>query len=161
MNSDITPLIEESIKIELNVSDIYLIFHTLFPDDADFWWELVLEEQNHAALLRSGKDYFEPVHQFPHNLLDENLREIKAANNKLFTLHEKFKKNPPSRKEAFNAALNIEISAGELHFQKFMDKTSSSRIEEIFRILNKDDKEHAARISDYMKQHGISINPDG
>ena len=46
-------LINEAIQVELNVARLYLLFHELLPEDATFLWELVIEEENHAALLRT------------------------------------------------------------------------------------------------------------
>jgi ferritin len=160
MNKDVTSLIEESINLELNVCDIYSFFHKLFPEDAEFWWELVFEEKNHAALIRSGKEYFEPVNKFPHNLLHHSLQNLKDTNSKLLSLIKNFENTPPSREEAFNIAFKIENSAGELHFQKFMDEEANSTTDKIFKQLNKDDKEHAMRIRSYMEKHGISIQSD-
>ncbi|MEA3487197.1 MAG: hypothetical protein U9R20_06020 [Thermodesulfobacteriota bacterium] len=74
MDKDFSYLIEESINLELNIADLYFLFHELFPEDADFWWRLVLEEKNHAALIRSGKKYFEPVNKFPRNLLHHSCK---------------------------------------------------------------------------------------
>lgn len=157
MNNDVTSLIEESINLELNVSKIYTHFYKLFPDDAAFWWKLVVEEKNHAALIRSGKEYFEPLRKFPHDLLAPLLQILKDANSRLDSLIKKYEETPPSREEAFNIALKIEESAGELHFQKFMDKEANSTTDNIFKELNKGDKDHAMRICRYMEEHGILV----
>jgi ferritin len=160
MNNGVTSLFEESINLELNVSKIYTHFYKLFPDDAAFWWKLVVEEKNHAALIRSGKEYFEPLRKFPHDLLAPLLQILKDANSRLDSLIKKYEETPPSREEALNIALKIEESAGELHFQKFMDKEANSTTDNIFKELNKGDKDHAMRICRYMKEHGISVKSD-
>jgi ferritin len=157
MKNDISALIEESINIELNVSEIYSLFHQLFQDDVEFWWKLLQEEKNHAKLIQSGQEHFEPIDMFPQNLLHRNLQDLKDTNSKLHSLIENIKNAPPSRSEAFNIALEIENSAGELHFQKFMSEDASSVIDEIFKRLNEEDKEHATRIRNYMKSNGIPI----
>ncbi len=149
MNNDVTSLIEESINLELNIGDLYFIFYELFSDHAQFWWNLVLEERNHAAILQ--------MKMFPHNLLRHNLPDLKDTNSTLLSLIKSFKKTPPSREEAFNIALKIENSAAELHFQNFMDEEVNSEIVQFFKELNKDDKEHAERIRSYMENHGISV----
>ena len=38
-------LIEESIKIESNVSELYGLFYQIFEEDKDFWWQLKIEER--------------------------------------------------------------------------------------------------------------------
>ena len=45
-------IIDESILLELNISELYKVFNQAFPEDAYFWWQLSEEEENHAALIR-------------------------------------------------------------------------------------------------------------
>jgi ferritin len=156
MNNDITALAEESINLELNVSEIYYLFHSFFPDDENFWWKLIQEEKDHAALIRGGIEEFEPIGEFPHKILSDSLQDLKGTNKKLRSLLKQFKNTPPSRELAFNTALEIEDSAGELHFQHFMDKETNSKIDELFQFLNRQDKDHAKRIRSYMKDNDIS-----
>ena len=157
--SDPAPLIDESIRLELNVGNLYLLFHDLFPQDAPFWWHLAEEEKNHAALIRSGKEYFAPLDQFPQGMIHDNISELKEANGKVLSIIKECKAHTPSRAEALNFALAIEQSAGECHFQKFMDNKTDSPIDRIFRELNDGDAAHAKRITVYMEKNGISITP--
>lgn len=157
MGKDFLTLIEESINLELNVADLYFLFHGLFKEDAKFWWELSLEENNHAALIRGVKKLFLLKNLFPYDLIEDRLQVLVDTNSKLTSLIKKFRVNPPSREEAFNIAFSIENSAGELRFQRFMDKEANSEIDDIFQKLNKYDKDHAKRISSYMKRKGIRL----
>lgn len=157
MHKDFISLIEESINLELKVADLYLLFYNLSPEDAAFWWKLVMEENNHASLIRTAKDYFEPETNFPHDLLANNLQDLKDTNGKLESLIKYCESNSPSREEAFNMALNLENSSAELHYQDFMNKEESSKIDHIFKLLNEADKDHAMRISSYMETNGIRL----
>ncbi|MBN1307897.1 MAG: hypothetical protein JXA18_08275, partial [Chitinispirillaceae bacterium] len=141
------------------VGNLYLLFHELFPEDAPFWWRLAEEEKNHAALIRSGKEYFAPLDRFPRGMIHDNISELKETNRKVLSLIETCQARPPSRAEALNSALTIEQSAGECHYQKFMDEKEGSPIEKIFRELNDGDNEHALRIRAYMEKNGISVVP--
>lgn len=156
MDKETISLIDESIALEMNVSKVYSVFHKALPDDADFWWRLAMEEKNHAALLKCGKEFFEPHNQFPTNILLQNIQILKAINQKLLAIAEKYTTTPPTREEALNTALSIEKSAGEQHFQMFMEAEANQISDNIFKKLNKADKEHIQRISSYMQQHGIS-----
>ena len=53
MNNDIAALAEESINLELNVSDIYYMFYTFFPDDENLWWKLAIEERTMPLSLET------------------------------------------------------------------------------------------------------------
>lgn len=160
MDENFGALVEESINLELNMAALYLVFHKLFPEDADFWWTLVLEEKNHAALIRSGKDSFMAVDKFPSDLISDSLQELKDTNGRIALFLKRCEVDPPSREEAFGLAVELERSAGELHFQEFMEKETGSKIDEIFRQLNKDDKDHERRIRLYMKRNGIRLLAD-
>lgn len=158
MDKGFGSIIDESISLELNVSRLYAVFYNAFEEDEDFWWKLTLEEKNHAALIRSGKNYFRTINRFPEKLLHDRLEDLMGINERLISLIEEFKENPPSREQAFNLAYRVENSAGELHFQEFMEREPGSKIDEIFQQLNRDDVEHGKRIRDYMKEHGIPLH---
>jgi len=159
MIEDIILLIDESEKIELRIGDIYTLFYNSFPEDSKFWWELAIEEKNHAALIRSGIEFLKSSIGLPNNLLHSNLKDLKDMNYELLSILDTLKEKPPSREEAFNYAWMIENSACEIHYQKFMDKESNTKIDEIFAKLNMDDKDHADRIRAYMIENDIDFNP--
>ena len=155
MSKKLSQLIDESIKLELNIADIYMVFYNTFPEDSDFWWKMTLEEKSHANLIKSGRDTF--LDQFPSKLLAPSFQIIYNTNNRLTSLLKEYKENPPSRETAFNIALNIEQSTGELHFQLAMEKSFTSSIMKIFQELNNEYKDHANRIRAYMSDKGIEI----
>lgn len=157
MSHELTQLSNEAIQLELNVSELYLLFFQLFPEDAEFWWQLSLEEKNHAVMIRSGVDFFMQAGMFPTELLTASLSSLRKANDKLISLLEQYQAVPPSREEAFNRALVTERSAGEIHFQQIMTKSPASRIVKLFQTLNEEDKNHAERIETYMKRNDIPI----
>ena len=165
MNEKSMQLINESIKLELNVADLYTIFHKALPDDSAFWSKLALEEEHHASLIKDGhatlikdgRDLLLSGQEFPHELLAPKVQMLVEVNSKLASLLEEYSQNPPSREAAFNIALNVEESAGEVHFQRAMEKSSTSTMMRVFQILNKDDKDHARRIRTYMSDNGIEI----
>ena len=149
-------LIEEAIKLELNMAKAYLSFHHRFAEDADFWWQIAIEERNHAALLKVGEQYFLDAGMFPSELVDTSLESLVNANNELECALMREKVTPPTRESAFNFALRFEESAGEIHFQHAMQKAEHpSEAIKILRSLNEADKDHANRIRSYMHQNGI------
>jgi hypothetical protein len=155
MKEQLSQLIDESIRLEQNIADIYMVFYNTFPEDSDFWWQMTLEENSHANLIKSGRDTF--LDQFPSKLLAPSLQKLCNTNKKLISLLKEYKEKPPSRETAFNIAMNIEQSTGELHFQLAMEKSFTSSIMKIFQELNKDYKDHINRIRAYMSDKGIEI----
>ncbi len=158
MKDGIFAIIEESMNLELNISDLYTVFHNSLLEDSEFWWRMILEEKNHAALFRSGLDSLEQINKFPHDILTTNLQILQKTNKQIIEHIEKYKLMPPDRDEAFNLALAYENSAAELHFQKFMDESSDNFIDKIFKELNKADKDHAHRLYKYMEDNNIEIS---
>lgn len=148
--------LDESIKIELNLAKLYTILHDCFSEDEDFWWQLAMEERGHASLLQQEKKQPQPLAFFPENLLAENLQSLVDANTRISELITLFSRTPPTRYTAFRTALELELSAGESHFQEFLDSPASSYSSNIFKQLNQEDRDHAERIRDYMNQNNIS-----
>ena len=102
MKKELLQLFDESIQLEHNVAELYKIFCAAFPEDADFWWKLVLEEKNYASLLQSGKDSFAPKTAFPKGLISSSFEHLQGANKKLVTLIKKYRATPPPREATFN-----------------------------------------------------------
>lgn len=146
---NLAQIIDESIKLELNVSKLYSLFHEIFPEHGDFWWTLSIEEKNHASLLLTGRDHFTTLGMVPLKLLPTQLNKLEMTNYELKFLVEKFELIPPSEEDAFDLAIQIEQSVGELHFQEFMKSKSDNPLEKVFHQLNKDDVDHAERIRRY------------
>ena len=156
MSDDLRQLIEEAARMELNMAKVYLSFHHRFPEDANFWWKLAIEEENHTALLRSGEQYFLDVGMFPSELVDTSLATLKNLNSKLESIISYEEESPLSRAAAFNLAIKLEESAGELHFQHAMHETEHpSEAVKLFQSLNAADVDHADRIRNYMRRKGI------
>ena len=117
--------------------------------------ELAKEEENHASLLRSGRDYYLQQGLFPEHLLCSNLTELKRAGKKLDELYSSFEAEHPSEEVAFNVALWLEASASEAHYQFMMNEHSSTGTIKVFQQLNGDDKDHLERIKIFMRKKGI------
>ena len=85
----------------------------------------------------------------------KDLQSLVDSNTKILALISLFKKTPPSRGEALRTAHDLELAAGESHFQQFLDCPTSSPAANIFKQLNQEDGDHAARILDYMQNNNI------
>lgn len=157
-NKDLRPLIEEAIKLELGMARLYLLCHHVFPEDAGFWWKIAIEEEHHAALLRSGEQYFLDAGEFPVELVGSSLAALANFNGEIESIFRQGSDALPSREFVFNLALKLEESAGEVHFQNAMHETDHpSEAIKLFQSLNEGDKDHAERIRKYMRQNGIDV----
>jgi hypothetical protein len=142
-------LFDKAIQLELNMAKLYRIFAEHFDEDKVFWSRLESEEQNHAALLRTGSD-FARINRLPEKIfpeqtesLDESIRFVQKCIVDFIA--------EPQRQLAFKMAIELEESAGEAHFQKFMESTARESLTAIFQKLNQADKDHAIRIQNYWE----------
>jgi ferritin len=147
--------LDESIQLELNLATLYTIFHDSFEEDEDFWWELAMEERGHASLLQQEKKQPQRKEFFPENLLATDLQSLIDTNKKIETLISRYKGTLPSRTDALHTARELEMAAGESHFQQFLDSPTNSPAANIFKQLNQEDCDHAARILQYIQANHI------
>jgi ferritin len=147
--------LDESIKLELNLAKLYTLLNDHLTEDEDFWWQLAMEERGHASLLQQEKKQPQPMEFFPDNLLAKDLQSLIDTNEKISALITAYTAVPPSRTEAFQTALDIEMAAGESHFQQFLDSPANTFSSKIFQQLNQEDRDHAERIRAYMKANNI------
>ena len=152
MSSTLQKHLDESIKLELNLAKLYTTCHDYFVEDQDFWWELAMEEQGHASLLQQEKKQPQPLEFFPDNLLSTDLQSLIDTNAKITGLIAHYSTETPTITDALQIALDLELAAGESHFQQFLDSPTSSLSADIFKQLNQEDCDHAERIRNYMQK---------
>lgn len=157
MKQTLEQLIDGSIKLELNVAEVYKIFLNTFPEDSELWSMLVREEEKHADLIQSMRSSFLLPHQFPSDLLASSMEMLEKTNKGLISFLKKYSKKPPLRESAFKVALDTERSAGEFHFQLASERLPDSGIMKIFQELNKDCTNHTKKIITYMHSKGIEL----
>ncbi|MDG4475469.1 hypothetical protein [Thiovibrio frasassiensis] len=152
-------LMDTSEKLEKGIAELYSLFSQALPQDREFWTQLSFEEKNHAALIASIKETFVPLgKEFPTEILAWSRNEVDKANKIVTDCLSAFTESAQDREKIFNLALELELAAGEIHFQCFMKKKPSTMLEEMFQQLNMEDKDHSLRLHAYMKKHGITIH---
>jgi hypothetical protein len=153
MTINILQYFDEAIDLEYKVSELYHLFSMTFIDDREFWWHLEIEEKNHAALLKTGKDFY-VYGKFSVKIFPDKLELILEAKTAVISLIESFN-SEWTRKKALDVAIDLENSAGEIHFQNFMHSDEQSDIADIFRKLNRHDIDHSQRIKEYKLNQGM------
>lgn len=151
------PIMDKAIELELLLSDLYIELSEDFKEDKDFWWKLALEEKNHAAFLKSGRDVFLPFNKFPKEILPSTVESLQMVINQVSKVIGYVKDGEVSRGDIFNYAVYIEGSAGEAHYQTALEKLPDSKVLEIFQLLNEGDKDHKERLLAYMREHNIEV----
>lgn len=155
-HDDVAALLDAAIQLELGVSRLYLRFHHDLPDDSAFWWQLAMEEKNHAALLRSADQMALSAAGVPAGLLPGQVQELRDLTARIEEHLVRYAGTPAARTEAFALALELEQSSGESHFQNFMEADGGGPLARIFQALNRGDMDHAQRLRAYMAERGIA-----
>lgn len=149
-----TALLELYIALERRAAALYRYFHNSFCEDGSLWWQLCIEEEHHAALLRALLDYF-PDKSIPAELLtvaEDELHKTVACIDACIEAHGE---NAFTRASAMQTALKLEGLSGEFEFQQLIASGIQSPAIDIFRQLCGEERDHARRISTYMQQHGL------
>jgi hypothetical protein len=147
-------LLDEAIQHELTVSLLYFEFFQAFPDDADLWWTLSVEENGHAGLLEAGRQVFGS--EYGEEILPTRVEYLREANHMLEKLLEQMKEQPLSREDAFRTALEIETTTDGMIFESALQPEQDADVPTISERIRRDDLRHAERIRAYMKDQGIS-----
>ena len=154
MSNPLETLLDEAIRHEHNVSLLYFEFFQAFPEDADLWWTLSVEENGHAGLLEAGRKLFGS--EYGEEILPTRVEYLTEANHMLEKLLEQMKDQPLSREAACRMALEIELTTDGMIFESALQPASDGDGSAISERIRRDDLRHAAMIRAYMKEHGIS-----
>jgi len=154
MSDPLEALLDEAIRHELTVSLLYFEFFQAFPDDADLWWTLSVEENGHAGLLEAGRQVFGS--EYGEEILPTRVEYLREANRMLEKLLEQMRDQPLSREDAFRIALEIETTTDGMIFENALQPAQDVDVSTISERIRRDDLRHAARIRAYMKDQGIS-----
>jgi len=148
----ISAVMKACIELEQGVASLYRHYSELFPEDRVFWSQLHVEEKKHATILRLALDSFSRRNVMPSDFVPKSLEGLREAGSRISELKEACRKQPPDRRQALQLAYELERAIGEEHYNRFMDKRPESNIESVFQQLNRNDKDHAQRIADYLNQ---------
>lgn len=154
MSDSLDILLDEAIRHEHTVSLLYFEFFQAFPDDADFWWTLSVEENGHAGLLEAGRKVFGS--EYGEEILPARVEYLIEANHMLEKLLDQMKERPLSREAAFRTALEIETTIDGMIFENALQPPEDTDASAISERIRRDDLRHASMIRAYMKEHGIS-----
>jgi len=145
MGNDIDKLVDEAIKLELNVAELYTLYQEYFVEDKEFWKRMADEEKTHASLIKMASEILS-ISSLLQSFIHENLDELRRANKKIEEAIEGFMENAPPKEEAYKFAVELEESVNELYYQEGVTGTPDSNEMRILQQLNSESKDHAERI---------------
>jgi len=158
-NQQLFSIIFESIKLEENVSRLYLLFSKLYSEDAQFWMQLCKEEIEHASIYRNFLENHLPMTLFPEEIIDSDLGRIKANNTLIENEMEGFLVRHKRKMDAYRFAVQIEDMASEDIFQQAMTADTDNEALLLLQRINKDSVGHKQRIIDLIAEKERSLKP--
>ena len=150
---DVSEKIVMASRLESRIGDLYLEFSRRFTEDRDFWWQLSLEEKNHASILESGRASFVPINAFPEKLIPPDLSELSEMEHQLDAIFEELSNY--SRETAFEKALELEKWTVEFYYQQAMDEKQPDPYLSNFQLLNRESGNHIKRIHTYLSSNNV------
>lgn len=151
--------LEESIKLERHIGDIYYLFAQIFTEDKIFWSRLSEEEDKHANVLEGLRPWAAMKLKIDQLLLPD-FKELKIRNAAVKEVFEMARKHSPTREIAYNAAYQLELTASEIHYQKLITEKTDNKLVKSMQQLNGEDKNHLKRIKRRMDKLGIKVIAD-
>jgi hypothetical protein len=149
-NLQLFSLIFESMKLEENISRLYLLFSKLYTEDAEFWSRLSKEETRHADIYRTFIENHLPMTLFPEEIIDTDVNRIKSNNALIEKELEGFLVRHKRKMDAYHFAVQIEEIASEDIFQTAMSKDTDNESILLLQKINKDSLGHKQRILDII-----------
>jgi hypothetical protein len=155
MDSTIELIFNEAIRMERYVAALYRLYEKLFPEERAVWQNLVAEEENHAAIIQSGRDYFFEEGLFPFEALDTDLEKVRSINAAIEGTIVDFRQRTPTLAEALRRSLEFESSSVEYYYQYVLNLKPSSNAIMLFQELSGQSDSHERKILDLMKKYGV------
>jgi hypothetical protein len=148
--------IDLSVKIELAVGKLYMLFFQSLKEDATLWWTLANEENNHGSVLKTLRLMSETL-EIPKDLFAKDIPVLEGFLTKCQGWIQKYQSQHPNREESFRIAKQAEISCAELTYQTFMTKKAIDPMAKMVQSINSEDRDHLIRLEEYAGRAGIRI----
>jgi len=137
--------------LEIKAGKYYKFLADKFPEDSDFWNRISAEEAHHGSLVQSMEEFISEE-EFT-DLFSLSVNCLSVLMDKFEAVEKELEEVIWTKKKYYEFAMDIEESAFEVHFQRFMSgdiallkNKSVLPVIEIFKNLNRDDKNHYQRI---------------
>ena len=155
MNVAVTTVIDQAIRYERGLAELYNAYHRIYPEDSDLWWELSLSELSHASLLEAGRRLFDD--DLETEAIDAEMEELIRSNDELEALCERISTGSIPREEALRIALDLENSENEKVLHRLFS-VSGGEAGEVADKIRKEDLHHANRIRAHARELGLEID---
>ncbi len=153
MKTELSERIKTCIAIESAIAEIYHSFAKLFPEEKNFWYELAMEEENHASVLLEGSRYVE-LGILPGYVVPKSLRKMKRTLQLIDDTRKEMESGHMSMKEALDAAMKLELTMEESYVLEVLTSETDDEVISRLQKLLSDTKLHITKVSEYIQKKG-------
>jgi hypothetical protein len=153
MKNDLSERIKTCVAIESGIADIYHSFARLFPKAKTFWYELAMEEENHASVLLIGSRYVK-LGILPNYIVPKSLHKMNSTLQLIDYTKKRIKSDDISMKEALDTAMKLELTMEESYLLEVLTRETNNEVIARLQKLLGDTKLHITKISEYMQKKG-------
>jgi bacterioferritin (cytochrome b1) len=154
MADPLSERLKACIAVESNVAEIYHTFRKMFPEARDFWHQLAMEEENHAAILAVGEG-FHRVGKLPDYFVPDSLPLINQSLTFIKEVQRRIEEEDISLKEALELSLQLERTMEESYLYEIITKETDSKMISKLQKLAVDTGSHIKQIEDYKAGKGL------
>jgi len=151
MSDQTIRMLEKYSEHELKVSELYTLYSDLFPEDRSFWFNMALEEKNHASLIKSSTLYVK-LGMLPKQMIYDCIENAENTIVEMSGRIEQYLALTPPKCEAYRFALLVERSPCEAHFKDAMLTPSDDKVMQILQKICRMDAFHFTRVDSMMEK---------
>lgn len=144
-------MLEKFTEYELKVSELYMLYSRIFQEDSGFWSQMSMEEQDHAALIRSSIVYVQ-IGKFPRQMTYDCMEDIEEMLGRIDARINQYTLATPGVCEAYRFALQVERSPCEKGFRVAMLTDTDDRVMKIMQAIGNMDTLHYARVETLVEK---------
>jgi hypothetical protein len=142
----------ESIIHEKIIAALYGLFAGHFREDERFWKMLAGEEEDHAAIIRNGKNCLFRMDLFTPETLRQDLDLLRRINSGIHSTISAYREVMPDRSVAFMRAAMIEESSEKFYFQRIRSAQTDSPALYVVRNIVREEVNHEKRIVERFRE---------
>ena len=149
INKDQTVLAKITEETEDNIAQLYQVYADKFPEFADFWSGLVIEQINHSNTIHGLMNKVRTgLLSCSENRAD--CQSLESLQNKVKQEIIRAKEGKPSVSEAFSITLEIEKNLSRREYSEALDE-DSEEVRTAFSYLASATQRHINRIEKHLK----------
>ena len=152
---EISHFIHRCIEVEKSVASLYRTFTELFPEEKDFWQDLLNDEEEHTSFLK-GSVNMGLTDELKNSALHPSIDFIETTLRHTERIRNQIHRNPLSLEDALNVALMIEKNMVETFANDLVARLLSYDDSSLLENILMGERLHIDKIREKMVKKGYT-----